>query len=189
MIKFLIFLSIFTTSPSIFADRMSCNIRTSSYDCLVCNCFHESRGEPMEGKIAVLKTVMSRHEDKIFNWPDSICGIVYDDGQFSWTQDKFSNNISVTKDIDIKSLKDCRQAANIALDEGSNGIIFFNNPKTSSNAWAFKRGKNECGRIDNHVFYVPRGQKCPKNLGANNVGSSNSSLRNQNKSSSGKSAK
>lgn len=172
MNKIFIALTIWLTGQSAFAQRLTCNRNTSSYDCLVCNCYHESRGEPFDGRVAVLKTVFSRHEDEIYPWPDTICGIVYQDGQYSWTQDKYSNNITTKNAEDVQSLNECRRAADVATDEGGNGMIFFNNPRTSDNAWKFKRGKTECGRIGQHVFYVPRGQQCPKKLGANGGSSS-----------------
>lgn len=173
MNKIFIALTIWLAGQSAFAESLACNRNTSSFTCLVCNCYHESRGEPLDGRIAVLKTVLTRKEDDVYTFPDTVCGVVYEDGQFSWTEDKYSNNITTKNAEDVQSLRECRQAADIAIDEGANGIIFFNNPRTSDNAWKFKRGKTTCGRIGNHVFYVPNGQKCPKALGAN--GSSGSS--------------
>lgn len=170
MNKVFIVLTIWLTGQSALAEKLTCNRNTSSFDCLVCNCYHESRGEPMDGRIAVLKTVLTRKEDDVYTYPDTICGVIYEDGQFSWTQDdprKHPNNISTANNTDIQSLRECREAANIALDEGPNGILFFNNPRTSDSAWKFKRGKTTCGSIGKHVFYVPKGQSCPKILGAN----------------------
>ncbi|AZZ35990.1 hypothetical protein CIK05_04020 [Bdellovibrio sp. qaytius] len=145
------------------AESMSCNAKQSSFDCLVCNCYHETRGESQEGKIAVAKTVLSRTESKSF--PNTVCKVVYQPWQFSWTRDRQSNNIKAKSFIDNRSLKDCRAAVDKAINEGPNGLIFFYNPRSVSPAWA-KRVKS-CGKVGRHVFLVPRGEKCPKSLGSN----------------------
>ena len=144
------------------AESMSCNKHQSSYQCLVCNCYHESRGEPQDGKIAVAKTVLSRSVAS--GYPDTACKVVYQPWQFSWTNDRISNNINARSSGDRKSLQECRDAADQSINEGPNGLIFFYNPRVVSPAWA-RRVKN-CGKVGHHTFLVPRGAKCPKYLGA-----------------------
>jgi len=53
------------------------------HKCMSLNIYHEARGERVEGQIAVAQVTINRQEDK--RWPDSICGVVYQDKQFSWT--------------------------------------------------------------------------------------------------------
>lgn len=168
--------NLFILSQSAQAEIMSCNARQSSYDCLVCNCYHESRGEPQEGKIAVAKTVLSRAQSR--SYPNTLCKVVYQPWQFSWTRDRYSNQISTRNSIDRRSLQDCRNAANTAIDEGANGLIYFFNPRIASPAWA--RRVTSCGKVAHHVFLVPRGKTCPKNLGSSRTsryGQSNNNLR------------
>jgi len=157
---FVLFFCLFGLSAQ--AETMSCNARQSSYDCLVCNCYHESRGEPQEGKIAVAKTVLSRAQSR--SYPNTVCKVVYQPWQFSWTRDRYSNRISTKNSIDRKSLQACRDAADTAIDEGANGLIYFYNPRVASPAWA--RRVSSCGKVGHHVFLVPRGETCPKNLGS-----------------------
>lgn len=169
-------------SQSVMAapDTMTCNRNQSSFNCLVCNCYHETRGEPMEGKIAVAKTVLSRKESDEF--PDTVCGVVYQPSQFSWTADSYKNNISASKLEDKEALQDCREAIDLSINEGANGLIYFYNPRKVTPYWA-RRAKS-CGRAGEHVFLVPRGGKCPTYLGANRGGGSQ-----KQKSSSGGSAR
>ena len=47
------------------------------------NIYHEARGEVTEGQIAVAQVTVNRAKDK--RWPDTICGVVYQSKQFSWT--------------------------------------------------------------------------------------------------------
>ncbi len=54
-------------------------------ECLATNVYREARGEPMEGQIAVAKVTLNRVEDKRF--PKTICGVVYQKNQFSWTNE------------------------------------------------------------------------------------------------------
>lgn len=155
-------------TQSALAETMNCNARQSSYDCLVCNCYHESRGEPQEGKIAVAKTVLSRSQSR--SYPNSVCRVVYQPWQFSWTNDRHSNRISTRNSIDRRSLQDCREAADKAIDEGPNGLIYFYNPRHASPAWA--RRVTSCGKVGHHIFLVPRGETCPRNLGSSPARSS-----------------
>ena len=49
--------------------------------CLALNIYHEARGEPLEGQIAVAMVTMNRAD-----WEtSSICQVVYEKNQFSWT--------------------------------------------------------------------------------------------------------
>lgn len=54
--------------------------------CLADNIYHEARGEPKEGQWLVGQTVLNRVEDR--RWEPSICGVVYQRKQFSWTNQK-----------------------------------------------------------------------------------------------------
>jgi N-acetylmuramoyl-L-alanine amidase len=53
------------------------------HNCLALNIYHEARGERIEGQIAVAHVTVNRvdHEE----WPASICDVVYQPKQFSWT--------------------------------------------------------------------------------------------------------
>lgn len=162
MIKIFITLIAFLVSQDVIAETMSCRRNSSSYDCLVCNCYHETRGESLEGKIAVAKTVLSRARSNDF--PDSVCGVVYQPSQFSWTFDSNSNDINAREPGDRQALRDCRSASDTAIDEGANGLLYFYNPRKVTPAWA--RRMTSCGRVGNHVFSVARGSSCPRQLGS-----------------------
>ena len=144
------------------AETMSCNSRQSSFDCMVCNCYHETRGESKEGKIAVAKTVLSRAESR--SYPKTVCKVVYQPWQFSWTRDRYSNTIKTRNSLDRRSLAECRSAIDQAINEGPNGLIYFYNPKVVTPAWA--KRVTRCAQLGRHVFLVPRGEICPKHLGS-----------------------
>lgn len=52
-------------------------------ECLAMNIYHEARGEVIEGQIAVAHVTMNRMNHNY--WPDTICEVVYQPSQFSWT--------------------------------------------------------------------------------------------------------
>jgi spore germination cell wall hydrolase CwlJ-like protein len=54
--------------------------------CLTDNVYHEARGEPEQGRYAVIFSTLSRVLDS--KYPDTICGVVHQPWQFSWTMDK-----------------------------------------------------------------------------------------------------
>lgn len=165
-------------------ETMTCGRNSSAFNCMVCNCYHETRGQPKEEKIAVAKTVLSRANSDLFP-SDTACGIVYQPSQFSWTGDDEPNDISAVKSLDIDALHVCREAVDIAINEGPNGLLYFYNPRKVTPRWL--RQTQSCGyaakcppnrpknhpECDNHVFLVQRGQTCPKKLGS--TGHSNSS--------------
>ncbi|WP_413578302.1 cell wall hydrolase [Bdellovibrio sp. HCB290] len=146
----------------VFAASLTCNDNQSAENCMVCNCYHETRGEPLDGMIAVNKVVLSRAEDDSF--PNSPCGVVFDDAQFSWTEDRAANNIRAKREEDREALDRCRKAVKISVREGPNEVLYYYNPNVASPGWA--RRMKKCGSIGNHAFLVPRGEKCPRKLGA-----------------------
>lgn len=56
---------------------------TEALMCLALNIYHEARGEPLEGQIAVAAVTLNRVADP--RWPDTVCEVVYQPYQFSWT--------------------------------------------------------------------------------------------------------
>lgn len=57
--------------------------------CLAMNVYHEARGEPHEGQLAVAYVTMNRVASP--RYPKSVCEVVWQGGQFSWTKDASSD--------------------------------------------------------------------------------------------------
>lgn len=57
---------------------------TRETQCLAENIYHESRGESFEGKVAVAQVTLNRAAHKTL-FKSTICGVVYQSKQFSWT--------------------------------------------------------------------------------------------------------
>lgn len=58
-------------------------IDPKQHECLALNIYHEARSESSEGQIAVAQVTLNRVDHRV--WPNTICEVVYDDKQFSWT--------------------------------------------------------------------------------------------------------
>lgn len=58
-------------------------------DCMALNIYHEARGEPILGQIAVAQVTLNRME--LDDYPDTVCAVVWQPWQFSWTMDTISD--------------------------------------------------------------------------------------------------
>ena len=114
--------------------------------CLAGAVYFESKGESLEGQLAVARVVMARAKSGRF--ADTLCGVVFQKSQFSFVRGgrmppintgslHWRNAVAITK---------------IALD-GSwkspvEGALFFH-ARHVSPGWRLKR----IGSVDNHIFY------------------------------------
>lgn len=106
MIKIL-FLFMLTFAQSAEAKFiLDCDvIRNNEKVCLACNLYHEARGEADSGIIAVALVILNRVQS--VKYPNSICKVVWQESQFSWTgdgkidriynSDKWLNSLSIAK--------------------------------------------------------------------------------------------
>lgn len=138
--------------------RPNALLPTSVYDekelyCLAQNIYFESRGESLDGQSAVAWVTLNRVLDEDF--PDTICKVVWQDSQFSWTHDGKSDTPRDAVSWD--------RAQDIALDlvysydpavDITGGSTYFHEQSISP-GWS-KRFER-VGQIDNHVFYADRG--------------------------------
>lgn len=125
--------------------------------CLAENIYYESQGESLAGKLAVAKVTLNRTEHP--NYPDTVCGVVYQRKQFSWTSNKALR--SRPKDNAL-----WQEAINIATDAYYSGLeeldhfkaISFHN-LTVNPKWNLKR----VAKIGNHIFYRDKDAKLQRN--------------------------
>lgn len=66
-------------------------VSSDDLKCLTDNLYFEAAGEPIAGQALVGHSVINRAKDS--RWKDTICGVVYQRKQYSWTQEP-------TKEID-----------------------------------------------------------------------------------------
>jgi spore germination cell wall hydrolase CwlJ-like protein len=63
--------------------------KSMGLECMIKNIYMEARGENKMGKLLVASTVMNRR--KLSRYPSTICGVIYQPHQFSWTRSKSLN--------------------------------------------------------------------------------------------------
>ncbi|WP_343550722.1 cell wall hydrolase [Pantoea sp.] len=119
--------------------------------CLAMNIYHEARGEPVKGQIAVGTVTMNRA-----NWDvKEICPVVYAPKQFSWTSLK-KNPHSYPPKGD-KSWQRARQLAKKIvegeLQDVTKGATYFH---THSVKPVWRHTFQRTVVIGNHVFYASR---------------------------------
>jgi len=123
-------------------------VDVAQQECLAMNVYHEARGEAVEGQIAVAHVTLNRV--KADYWPDTICEVVYQEYQFSWTH--------LIKDPTPKDKKAWDQALVIARDvmigntvDPSEGATFYHASYVNPD-WAKQMVISKV--IGVHVFYV-----------------------------------
>lgn len=139
------------TSP-----KISCGPRNNDRQCLICNCFFESRGEPEEGQKLVTRAVIARTKSDADNWPNSVCGVVYQASQFSWTADKNSNAFCPS----FPEAQVCMKTTDQVLrnPQASSAPLWFHTPNVKP-VWRKKLKLCKVGsggRVGNHVFYCAK---------------------------------
>lgn len=103
----------------------------------------EARGESYQGQVAVGAVVLNRVKSPKF--PNTISGVIYQQGQFSCVKDgQFDKPIDKGSTI----YKAAKEAIN-GIDP-SNGALFFYNPKTAKSQWLFSL--KTVATIGSHVF-------------------------------------
>ena len=92
--------------------------------------YGESRGEPYSGQVAVGAVVLNRVKSSSF--PNSIAGVIYQNGAFDAVSD---GQINMSPDSTAK------KAAQDALNgwDPSYGAIYYFNPATATNKWIWSR--------------------------------------------------
>lgn len=67
---------------AVFGHSSTAMSQTREEHCLARNVYFEARGESYEGQLAVAHVTLNRHSA---GFARSICGVVYQPGQFTWT--------------------------------------------------------------------------------------------------------
>lgn len=114
--------------------------------CLAGTVYFESKGESLQGQLAVARVVLARVESSRF--PDSICGVVFQRSQFSFVRRGKMPPIKTGQ----QNWRDAVAIAKIAMNDGwkssVEGALFFH-ARYVSPGWRLKR----LATIDNHIFY------------------------------------
>ena len=113
-----------------------------SVRCLAEAIYHEARSEPLYGQLAVAQVVLNR--TKRLEFPNTVCKVVYQPNQFSWTKHHLQHKLPVY----YTSLANNIVQHGVAIEHFN--ATHFHNP-TVKPRWRLKRTQ----RINNHIFYEP----------------------------------
>lgn len=134
-----IFLAVFLVTIPATSDEVS--IDQDEVSCLARNIYHEARGESVAGMLAVAHVTLNRLFHN--NFPGSICEVVYQQNQFSWTRSKKKRSVDVPESFTELALHVIMGKSK----DNTNGALFFHNTTLPQPK---KRVK---ARIGNHIFY------------------------------------
>jgi len=108
----------------------------------------ESKGEPIEGKIAVGNVVINRKNSSGF--PDTIYGVIYHK-----TNERYQFTPVANGAIKNEPSQESIIAAKLALNGTSlvGDCLYFSNPETTSSSWV-SENRVYYKTINNHAFYL-----------------------------------
>ncbi|SER50210.1 cell wall hydrolase [Sphingobium sp. YR768] len=114
--------------------------------CLAGAVYFESKGESLEGQLAVARVIINRAKSGRF--ADSLCGVVYQPSQFSFVR---GHGMPPIRE-ESRSWREAVAIAQIAADDSwdslAEGALFFHARRVAP-GW----GKARLASIDNHIFY------------------------------------
>lgn len=130
------------------------NIPKEELYCLQQNIFFEARNQSTLGQVAVAWVTINRMESKVY--PDTICGVVWQDRQFSWTHDGKSDTPSDNA-LEQRAWEDAGLVAEVTLLDWArsqaspveDAVMYhadYVNPY-----WA--ASYETVTKIDSHIFY------------------------------------
>jgi len=114
--------------------------------CLAGAVYFESKGESLEGQLAVARVIINRAKSGRF--ADSLCGVVYQPGQFSFVRGGGMPSIRLGSESWREAVAIAQIAMKDSWDSKAEGALFFHARRVSP-GW----GKRQLAAIDNHIFY------------------------------------
>ena len=114
--------------------------------CLAGAVYFESKGESLEGQLAVARVIINRVKSGRF--ANSMCGVVYQPGQFSFVRGRGMPTIPMASESWREAVAIAQIATQDSWDSKAEGALFFHARRVSP-SW----GKRQLAAIDNHIFY------------------------------------
>jgi len=150
------FLLVLAAMVFLIRDTITQKAAARDLHCLTQNIYHEARGEPEAGKVAVALVTMNRVSSGRF--PGTICEVVFEKrwdairrryvGAFSWTE------LESTQPLDAKAWQKSRRAAETVYNGRQtfelDGVLFYH-ARHIKPSWA--RTMKPVKKIGRHVFY------------------------------------
>ena len=119
--------------------------------CLATAVFFEARGEPIDGKELVANVIINRVYHS--SYPDSVCDVVNQSKQFSYTHDGMSDNpLDYNSYHDSIAWEESKEVAEYVLDNGVvNPYILMYHADYVEPYWVSHYSFS--GQVGSHIFY------------------------------------
>lgn len=129
-------------------------------ECLAKNIYYEARDQGIKGKIAVGLVTLNRVKSS--KYPETICRVVWQNKQFSWTHDgKSDNPYELDKYEDVKKITKNLLENIDSYQDFTEGSLYYHTDYISP-CWS--RLSKPVVSIKKHVFYNKLiGSPCIKN--------------------------
>lgn len=116
--------------------------------CLATAVYHEARGEPLSGQLAVAQVIINRSEDRRF--PSSYCGVVRQPSQFSFVK-RGRMPGARTGSTAWHNAQAVARIAHRGLWDSEVGDALYFHAKYVKPSWSHR--KVTTATIDTHIFY------------------------------------
>jgi len=157
---FIFTISMLFASIASAGNGVMSKVQKKELHCLAQNVYFEARGELPVGQLAVAMVTMNRVESKRF--PNSVCRVVWQKRQFSWTHDGKSDRPRDKKawmlaqqiaSFIYNKYTDFSAISNGALDL-TQGALHYYAPDLADPYWA--ESKDVTRKIGGHLFLAER---------------------------------
>ncbi|MCB9025745.1 MAG: cell wall hydrolase [Bdellovibrionaceae bacterium] len=145
-------------------NKINCEqVKNDDLMCLACNIYHESGNQSLNGKIAVGAVTINRV--KSLYYPNSICRVVWQKKQFSWTNDGKpdltgnTDSWKQSKKVATKFLKPTGRPFGI-YEDPTQCALFYHADYVSP-SWRKGKYMKKTTKIENHIFYRNVALGCP----------------------------
>lgn len=139
-----------TQAPQTLEDMVANHEGTTTGDeqgdCLATSVYYESKGEPLNGQLAVAQTVMNRTTSGRF--PSSVCGVVRQPGQFSFVRGGALPTPSHENSAWKRAVAIATIARNGLWKQIAPSALFFHARRVSP-GWS----KIRVASLGNHIFF------------------------------------
>lgn len=139
-----------TTVAEVKSTHIAANIPTNVKElkCLADNIYFESLIEPVAGQIAVANVTMNRVNSPHF--PNTVCEVVWQKKQFSWTHDGKSD-VPSEKVLWFEVYNIAEKVYNGEISDITEGSTFYHADYVNP-SWASKMDRKVV-KIGRHIFY------------------------------------
>lgn len=132
---------------SLVADYEDADVSGAELECLASAIYFESKGEPLEGQLAVAEVILNRVESGEF--ADTICGVVKQRGQFSFVRGGHIPAVPRGSVAWRRAVAIAQIARQDLADSVGPKAMFFHATHVRP-SW---RGLTRVASVGNHIFY------------------------------------